>query len=142
LNEITTNTLILLDESTSAIDIHTESTIYQTMLRLHVWFITISHRPSLKFYHSVELKLEDGISEYLERDLEDNKDESNSTEINLNETNPTILDSKLTAQDIKVKETRCYSSCKSLVAIWRLIHLPFDPKEHKTLRIQVSYLNL
>jgi hypothetical protein len=51
-----------------------------------------------------ELKLEDGIFEYLERDLEDNKDESNSIEINKNGRNPAILLNKLTAQDIKVKK--------------------------------------
>ena len=130
-NISSTNTLVLIDESTSGIDIHTESIIYQTMLRLHIWFITLSHRLSLKSYHSIELKLDGGIIENLN---------DNENEIDTNETDPSVLENKSIINEIKVKKIYCYSLRRSLIAMWHLIHLPFDPKDHKTLRIQVSVI--
>jgi hypothetical protein len=99
------------------------------MLRLHIWFITISHRPSLKSYHSVELKLDNGVIE----NSEDNDNESDSIEID-----SSVIENKSTTNDIRVKQSRCWTLSRFLIAMWCFIHLPFDPKEHRTLRIQVS----
>jgi hypothetical protein len=127
--------LVFLDESTSAIDVYTESIIYQTMLRLKIWFITISHRPSLKSYHSIELKLDNGASEKLENSFED---KLHSMEIDTDNTTPFLLQNNSTVNEIQVNKCQHCSWWKSFIKIWYLIHVPFDPKEHKTLRIQVT----
>jgi len=50
-------TLVLFDESTSAIDAKTEQEIYAHLIQLHIWFVTISHRPSLVHLHTKSLQL-------------------------------------------------------------------------------------
>ena len=45
-------TLVFLDESTSAIDVQTEHEIYLHLTQLRVWFVTISHRSSLVHLHT------------------------------------------------------------------------------------------
>lgn len=51
-NQLVHETLVFLDESTSAIDVRTEHKIYQQLTQLNVWFVTISHRSSLKNLHT------------------------------------------------------------------------------------------
>ena len=55
-NQLVRETLVFLDESTSAIDFKTEHEIYLHLTQLHVWFVTISHRPSLVHLHSKVLQ--------------------------------------------------------------------------------------
>jgi ABC-type transport system involved in cytochrome bd biosynthesis fused ATPase/permease subunit len=50
-------TLVLFDESTSAIDAKTEQEIYAHLIQLHIWFVTISHRTSLIHLHTQSLQL-------------------------------------------------------------------------------------
>jgi ABC-type uncharacterized transport system fused permease/ATPase subunit len=50
-------TLVLFDESTGAIDAKTEHEIYTQLTELRVWFVTISHRPSLIHFHTKSLQL-------------------------------------------------------------------------------------
>ena len=49
--------MVLFDESTSAIDATTEHQIYAHLIRLRVWFVTISHRSSLVHLHTKSLEL-------------------------------------------------------------------------------------
>jgi putative ATP-binding cassette transporter len=49
-------TLVLFDESTSAIDAKTEEQIYTQLIQLQIWFVTISHRPSLVHLHTKSLQ--------------------------------------------------------------------------------------
>lgn len=51
-DQLVRETLVFLDESTSAIDINTEHEIYQHLTQLCVWFVTISHRSSLVHLHT------------------------------------------------------------------------------------------
>jgi ABC-type uncharacterized transport system fused permease/ATPase subunit len=55
--QVVRQTLVLFDESTSAIDAKTEQQIYTLLIRLHIWFVTISHRPSLVHLHTKSLQL-------------------------------------------------------------------------------------
>jgi len=51
-NQLVQETLVFLDESTSAIDVRTEREIYLHLTQLCVWFVTISHRSSLVHLHT------------------------------------------------------------------------------------------
>jgi ABC-type bacteriocin/lantibiotic exporter with double-glycine peptidase domain len=51
-DQLVQETLVFLDESTSAIDIRTEREIYLHLTQLCVWFVTISHRSSLVHLHT------------------------------------------------------------------------------------------
>ena len=51
-NRLVQETLVFLDESTSALDMKTEREIYIHLHQLRVWFISISHRLSLVRLHS------------------------------------------------------------------------------------------
>jgi putative ATP-binding cassette transporter len=55
-DQIIRETLVLFDESTSAVDAKTEHEIYTHLIRLRVWFVTISHRPSLVHLHTKSLQ--------------------------------------------------------------------------------------
>jgi len=49
---------IVLDEATSALDVDVEQAIYQELLQLNVTVISIGHRPTLKKFHKILLKLD------------------------------------------------------------------------------------
>ncbi len=51
---------LFLDESTSAMDVDTEAAIYRTLESElpNATIVSIAHRPSLKAYHDIELRLE------------------------------------------------------------------------------------
>lgn len=67
-------TLVLFDESTSAVDARTEHAIYERLIRLRVWFVTISHRPSLIQLHNTSLPL------YANKDTPQHREESSRPE--------------------------------------------------------------
>lgn len=142
----------MLDESTSAVDTNTEGIIYQLLNDLHVWFVTISHRPTLMKYHNKELKLYSKIRDSRENAVEINDDEEDQVTIDL----PTSR--SFTSVDVNENvagETQLVSTsqCDHIVGyidarpsgswfkqfrnIWKVIHLPFGPNDRK-LRIQVT----
>jgi ABC-type uncharacterized transport system fused permease/ATPase subunit len=55
-DQLIQQTLLFLDESTSAIDMKTEKEIYLNLIKIGVWFVTISHRSSLIDLHTKLLK--------------------------------------------------------------------------------------
>jgi ABC-type lipoprotein export system ATPase subunit len=50
--------LVFLDESTSALDVECERKLYEHLNASGVWFISISHRPSLRSLHTKSIKLD------------------------------------------------------------------------------------
>ena len=48
---------VVLDESTSAVDVQLEERLYQQLSRRDILFVTVSHRPSLLRYHTRILKI-------------------------------------------------------------------------------------
>ena len=145
------NTLVMLDESTSAVDTNTEGVIYQLLNDLHVWFVTISHRLSLMKYHSKELKLYSKIRDSRQNNLEINNDEEEQVIIDLpiNRSSTTIDvredivgETQLAPRSHRdhiigyIDTNTSGSWFKQFRNIWKLIHLPFGPDDRK-LRIQV-----
>ena len=144
----------MLDESTSAVDTKTEGIIYQHLNELHVWFVTISHRPSLMKYHKKELKLYSKIRASRENSMDINDDDHNDedqlvvslpvnrsfTSIHMNEqvageTQLTSVSNHNTVigyVDMKPSDT-WFTQVRD---VWRVIHLPFGTNDRK-LRIQV-----
>lgn len=60
----------ILDESTSALDMHNEARLYQQLKDSHTTYISVGHRPSLTKYHQQVLTIrQDGLSEV--RSIED-----------------------------------------------------------------------
>uniref|UniRef100_A0AC34QNL1 ABC transporter domain-containing protein n=1 Tax=Panagrolaimus sp. JU765 TaxID=591449 RepID=A0AC34QNL1_9BILA len=55
--------LAILDEATNAVSVDAEKTMYDLLVENGINFISVGHRPSLRNYHSVELKL-DGKTGY------------------------------------------------------------------------------
>jgi len=51
---------IFLDEATSAVDVETETLLYQLMKRSGAAFVSVGHRPSLLDYHQRVLRLDAG----------------------------------------------------------------------------------
>ena len=51
--------LVFLDEITSSVDINTEIRMYKYLIQQNITMISIGHRPTLRQYHRLELKLED-----------------------------------------------------------------------------------
>ena len=154
-----TTTLVMLDESTSAIDTTTESIIYQMMIEFNIWFITISHRPTLIRYHNKELKLFLPTSAHRDHHhhhqqiLNDDSDatidlstdpETTSTRTTDEEEireRPSITPGLTTASVImpvyiEIKQSKWL---KEIRDVWKLIHLPFSATD-RTLRIQVKFL--
>jgi len=131
--QLAKETLVFLDESTSAIDVQTEYKIYLQLTQLHVWFVTISHRSSLKNLHAKYLEFSPEGYRYnsIDKQHEDNKIEEQE------ETNeqfhapidhmPGIFEKKNTSQ------------WKSIIDIFKFMHLPFQSDDTK-LKIQVSYV--
>lgn len=151
--EVTTN-LVMLDESTSAIDALTESVIYQLLNDINIWFVTISHRPSLIRFHAKELKLyppnrmrdhsfpiqkDDNMvlnltssSETVSSKLDVNEKQFNTVTSSIS----SDVNSRHVSNLIKVKE--CQSDVNELFRLWNLIHLPFGSNDRK-LRYQVMF---
>ena len=150
----------MLDESTSAIDTTTESIIYQLLIDLNVWFVTISHRPSLIRYHNKELKLflpssahRDHHHHYQQDpSLNDDPDvtidlstdpETTSTRTTDDEeirARPSITPgataaSVTTPAYVEVKKSKWFVDIRD---VWKLIHLPF-PATDRRLRVQVRF---
>jgi putative ATP-binding cassette transporter len=42
---------LVLDESTSALDVKTERSVYELLKDLNVTYISVGHRPTLREYH-------------------------------------------------------------------------------------------
>ena len=140
----------MLDESTSAIDTATESILYQLMIDLHIWFVTISHRPSLIRYHTKELKLYLPHSTHRDHDLNLNNDQEVSLDLTTDpettstQTDETMIDERPltnsrinmdTAGYVEVKKSSKW--LKEVRDVWKLIHIPFGNNE-RTLRVQVN----
>ena len=49
--------VVILDESTSALDLYAEEAMYQILNDLKVTFLSVGHRPSLLKYHHKKLIL-------------------------------------------------------------------------------------
>jgi len=136
--------LVLLDESTSAIDTQTEMKIYETMVKLQIWFITISHRQSLIKYHQKQLNLSlpgcvqsdeivitnGSIMETETINEEEQQESYNSQEQRRYE--PWLH------SPIESTDTKRMSFLKSLENIWIISRLPFDINDRR-LRLQ-TYL--
>lgn len=116
-------TLILFDESTSAIDLNTEEQIYKHLIRLGLWFVTISHRSSLAHWHqqtfhfgsnanpSVHIENQSSIDEMKNEHTED------STQSNEDQTN------------IKEIQEENKSKWHQISSIAKFLHLPFQPDD-------------
>lgn len=48
----------ILDEATSALDVNNEENLYGLLLETGITFISVGHRPTLKQYHQIVLKIE------------------------------------------------------------------------------------
>ena len=57
--------LVILDESTSALDIESERRMY-LLLQNEVTYISVGHRPSLVEYHHTKLSLQGGDQYFVE----------------------------------------------------------------------------
>lgn len=132
-DQVRGETLVLLDESTSAIDGKTEQQIYTYLVQLQVWFVTISHRSSLVHFHQKSLQLSlnsnhtpdpmDTPVTIISPSLENNdEDQLPAKRIN---------DSPMNMQKKNM------SKWKQFLEILKLIHVPFQPDD-RTLRIQVT----
>lgn len=154
--EESATTLVMLDESTSAIDTTTESVIYELMLELNIWFVTISHRPSLIRYHNKELKL--FLPQSANRDHHYSVNDDQDVTLDLS-TDPDTTSTRTTDDEevrerpsivpgsatpattmttsmpeyAEVKKSKCLKDVRDL---WKLIHLPFGPND-RALRVQV-----
>ena len=136
------NLLLMLDESTSAVDTITEGFIYQLLKDFRVWYVTISHRPSLIKYHQKELKLYSNIRDsdlnYLHFNEQD-QIENSSLQIDQtfhqeNQFSPISIDKiKIFGCVHKNSSENFFEEIKDL---WNLIHLPFGPNDLK-LRLKV-----
>jgi hypothetical protein len=138
----------MFDESTSAIDVATETIIYRALNELQVWYITISHRSSLIKYHQKELKLYSPSTNQKENEFRSNNaiDISAEEECTLMEVDDSVPDetqsintaaNDLTSGFVEVKTSVC--RLRQLIDVWKLIHLPFGPND-RVLRIQVGSL--
>lgn len=148
----THNTLVMFDESTSAVDAKTESVIYELLNDFHIWFVTISHRPSLIRYHQKELKLYSKNLAQQERELDltttttadpwidisikDNFPATETDEEVVGETQiANVVTSGNSAGYTELKRSK--SVFREIIDIWKLIHLPFHPHD-RIIRIEVK----
>lgn len=147
----------MFDESTSAVDAKTELKIYELLNDFHIWFVTISHRPSLIRYHQKELKLysKNLTAQQLELDLTTTtttttdpwtdismKDNFPSTDVDAEVAGETqlasVVASSQTAGYLDLKRSKNFF--REILDIWKLIHLPFHPHDRR-LRIEVNEEN-
>jgi hypothetical protein len=148
------NTLVMFDESTSAVDTETEAVIYQLMNDLHIWFVTISHRPSLIKYHHKELKLSSPNLNNRENELNLNDDFNTAIDIPIDHSSASIrigenLEGERQLMNVRTDNTMTgYIEIKNsgnwwkeFLDVWKIIHLPFGPNDKK-LRIQVNSIIL
>ena len=110
-------TLVLFDESTSAIDLQTEEQIYQYLIKLNVWFVTISHRSSLAHWHHKSLHFTPN---------------SNASVENQNQTSTSVMETEEidgSEDQSIVKEIReeKISKWQQIISILKFLHLPFQP---------------
>lgn len=140
----------MFDESTSAVDTKTEAIIYQLLYDLHIWFVTISHRPSLVKYHQKELKLHSHNIDNKETDPSLNNDDDVTIDLPIHQHfTPVRIDENIAGETQLVNISnnnnntgyveiiKSGSWFKEIKDIWKLIHLPFGPND-KFLRIQVN----
>ena len=116
-------TLILFDESTSAIDLNTEEHIYKHLIRLGLWFVTISHRSSLAQWHhrtlhfaananpSVQIENQSSIGEMKNEHTEDSTQSKEHQTI------------------IKEIQEENNSKWHQIISIVKFLHLPFQPDD-------------
>ena len=146
----TQNTLVMFDESTSAVDAKTEAIIYELLNALHIWFVTISHRPALMKFHHKELKLysPNSIRSESELDLinnsntivnlpmDENIPDTEIDEVVIGETQLTsVVTNNNNTGYVEINQSESWF--KEVLDVWRLIHLPFQPRD-RSLRIQVK----
>ncbi|CAF1168247.1 unnamed protein product [Didymodactylos carnosus] len=127
--------LVMLDESTSAINIDTELQIYKTMVSLGIWYVTISHRQSLIDYHHKHLKLHKN-TEYQQSESNNeliiSMEKEVEEEIVTDELNNPCLAGQQSDNPMitSMNDIPPFKSSSSLFhqikEIWSLIHLPFD----------------
>ena len=139
-------TLVLLDESTSAIDTKTEQQIYDYLTQLQIWFVTISHRPSLVHFHEKSLYLSVNADCIQVREEEEQPPidstilmTSSSSENNNEDQllkNMRINDVQVTDSTTTAKEKNT-SKSQQILQILKFIHVPFQSKD-RALKLQVS----
>jgi len=90
-DQLVRETLVFLDESTSAIDIETEQEIYLHLTQLCVWFVTISHRSSLVHLHTKWLQFfpDRNSQQAIELSIDNDHDENKLEKQEKNEYKPT-----------------------------------------------------
>ncbi|CAF0979834.1 unnamed protein product [Adineta ricciae] len=131
-NQLIHETLVLFDESTSAVDAKTEHEIYANLIRLQVWFVTISHRTSLIDLHTKTLHL------YLNKTSEQQEQIPNiqlpeiTDDFNANE----LYEAKQSQAASKSNTNTTESlNWRYVMKIFQFIHLPF-PKDDQYLKLQ------
>ncbi|UJR27951.1 hypothetical protein I4U23_009210 [Adineta vaga] len=142
------STLVMFDESTSALDTKIEAIIYQTLNDLHIWFVTISHRLSLIKHHHKELKLylPNTTDEENLLSLNDDAEKMVDRPVNQDMTAETINDNSVPETQllnvmghnsstgyIAIKKSNNF--IKDIRDIWKILHLPFA-SDDKSFRIQ------
>lgn len=149
------STLVMLDESTSAVDTKTEGLIYHSLNELHVWFVTISHRPSLMKYHQKELKLysKSRVNRENSEDINgvdnDNDEDQLVVSLPINRSFASIHMNEHVAGETQLTSVSNHNTVIGYVDtkpsdtwfqqvrdVWNIIHLPFGSNDRK-LRIQV-----
>ena len=50
--------LVLMDESTSALDVDNEALLYAALRDARITYVSVGHRPTLAAFHSTVLRLE------------------------------------------------------------------------------------
>ncbi|CAF1301776.1 unnamed protein product [Adineta ricciae] len=146
--EETSHTLVMFDESTSALDTKTEAVIYQILQDLRVWFVTISHRPSLIKYHHKELTLQlpsgnqDENFFSLNIGPEELIDRANNQSVVLENLNETVVPETQLFNVMRSNSSPGYTALKKsnnfvkdIRDIWKVIHVSFG-EDGKLLRIQ------
>ncbi|UJR10859.1 hypothetical protein I4U23_015047 [Adineta vaga] len=130
--------LVLFDESTSAVDAKTEHEIYAHLIRLQVWFVTISHRSSLIHLHPKSLHLY--TNKTLQQQTTTILSLENNEDVHTNEL-PETKEYQIKNDSANNRETTSDTTMKSnfkwqhIVDIFKFIHLPFHSID-KNLKLQ------
>ena len=111
-DQLIRETLVLFDEATSAVDAKTEHQIYALVIQLRVWFVTISHRPSLIHLHTKSLQLSSNKNP--QQSIEQQRIESQASAFEENDQNKFLKDEKNDIELVDTKHFRVNPSHKLL----------------------------